>query len=705
MRHTSRTRRTRRSGNAAGTSLFPFLAVLICTVGTLILVLVVLGRYARVQAAQMAEAKKAESQKNLKEQAEDVRWRSEQLQQSLEAARWQLVDSRLQLGHLEDHSRELRGQLEALERAWNQLNETQQDPRQQAAAETQLRDLSARIVEMRSHLDAARREAMTKRPSYAVVPYEGPHGTRRQPIYLECRADAVVLQPEGIVFKAADFDGPMGPSNPLAAALRAAREHMLRSGQFDPGKAGEPYPLLLVRPLGIHAYYAAREAMSSWESDFGYEMVDADWTLDFGAPDPELAEVVRQAIEAARARQLRLVEAAPRHYRHLAESSGGDRPQYTVSQGTGVVVPYGATDEEDSWPRGRRHQNPEGHTQRSAFSGGGDSPTGTDERSGPPSMADDAPGGTGGGTAWEGGSGEVTSGPGSGGPGGDSLVSEGAGAAGNSMGPSLGGMSGDPLGGSLNGSPGGSRGGTSGGAVGDSSGSGSAGALGGSSVGVAGAATSGGAAGSLGSSACPTPGGSAGGSLGSSRSAAVETAVSTGSNGDSGQSPFSAGREENAQAGNSQTTGAPRRLGEWYPSDGTAGDGSSGQPSMHKPPKHKEKSLADKRGRDWAVPDASPAATPLVHPIRIECHADRLVLVAQRGLAGGRSVALGPQTRDTVDELVSAIWSYTEGWGMAGNGMYWRPVLHVYVYPGAKHRYDDLENLLRDSGLLIERKQ
>ncbi len=125
-----------------------------------------------------------------------------------------------------------------------------------------------------------RKDAADRPRSYAVVPYEGPNQTRRRPIYLECRADAVVMQPEGIRLTEADFEGPMGPGNPLAAALRAAREHLLAERQFDP-QAGEPYPLLLVRPEGIGAYYAAREAMKSWGCDFGYELIGDDWKLAY----------------------------------------------------------------------------------------------------------------------------------------------------------------------------------------------------------------------------------------------------------------------------------------------------------------------------------------------------------------------------------------------------------------------------------------
>ena len=84
----------------------------------------------------------------------------------------------------------------------------------------------------------------------------------RRPIYIECTGDAVVIQPEGISFTESDFDGPLGPGNPLAAAVRAAREYMLLQSRGMPG-AGEPYPLLLVRPTGIAAYEAAMAALQS----------------------------------------------------------------------------------------------------------------------------------------------------------------------------------------------------------------------------------------------------------------------------------------------------------------------------------------------------------------------------------------------------------------------------------------------------------
>lgn len=651
MRYGNRTRGSRRSDDSEGISLFPFLAVLICAAGLLIVLLVVMGRHARAQGTRLAEAKWAEAQKNSKQQLDDVRWRVGQLQKSLEATRRQLVDARLDLGHLEDHSRRLRDELAGLERDWKQLTSAGVAA-DQAAVETQFRELSSRIAEMKARIREARDAAMSKQRSYSVVPYEGPHGTRRRPIYLECRGNAVLFQPEGVELRASDFEGPLGPGNPLAAALRAAREYMLRAGQLDPAKSGEPYPLLLVRPLGVHAYYAAREAMSNSETEFGYEMIDADWVLDFGQPNPELARLLREEIEAARVRQARLAESAPSHYRYQRAGTTGRSPQYAVSTG-GLVVPYGQgsgeeMDAGDAWEARRRRERAE---QAAAAAGTGGLAASR------PTGQGGLPGGL------DGGPGSVLAGN----PGEPRSVGAGGTATNVATSPVV-----------LGGTDGGM-----GGPSGNPSGESYANAPGGTTAGMAGGTTAGVADRSRYSMTSGVPG------------------VSNGA----GERQSMAAGETNTQVA---ANGAARRLGEWYPGQGNvsgeSGPAAAGMTPPRKPPRQKKESLAETRGRDWALPDAAAAATPITQPIHVECHADRVDIVPQRGLAGGRSIPWREQTADSVEEIVKAVQKYTEGWGMAGNGMYWRPILHVYVCPGAEDRYEDLQDLLHDSGLPIERK-
>ena len=80
------------------------------------------------------------------------------------------------------------------------------------ASEAELVETAANIA--RVEADIAETKRQIKRQSRAfrpVIPVEGPNGTLRIPICVECRADTVVIQPEGIVLTEADFDGPMGP--------------------------------------------------------------------------------------------------------------------------------------------------------------------------------------------------------------------------------------------------------------------------------------------------------------------------------------------------------------------------------------------------------------------------------------------------------------------------------------------------------------
>jgi len=349
MRRTA-SARTRIGGQrTVSVSLFPFLAVLISTMGALILLLVIIARQARLQAAEDTAARIAGVQSELRAAREWAQLEIGEYRYSRRKTEEQLAAARMALGHVEDHARRLRAELARLEATWNELRALEADGAdRREELEAELERLKHAIAQSERELAEAQRAA-GRSGSYAIVPYQGPHGTRRRPIYIECRQDAVVLQPEGIVLGEDDFAGPLGPGNPLDVALRAVREHLLRRRKLDPEGGGEPYPLLLVRPSGIEAYYAARAAMKSWASEFGYELIGGDWKLDFPPPDPQLAEEVSRAVETARARQERLMAAAPRRYgRNL-------QPGYVASPYRGGLVPHG----------GAGHANPDRPSERS----------------------------------------------------------------------------------------------------------------------------------------------------------------------------------------------------------------------------------------------------------------------------------------------------------------------------------------------------
>jgi hypothetical protein len=111
-----------------GISLFPFLAVLICTMGALIVLLVLVVQQARVQADtisdQMAEQLREQQlveRRQQEQEEEDHLWKQQILQQQRRELTERLSDGRLQLGHLEDHIRRLELRWNQLQAEWTEL--------------------------------------------------------------------------------------------------------------------------------------------------------------------------------------------------------------------------------------------------------------------------------------------------------------------------------------------------------------------------------------------------------------------------------------------------------------------------------------------------------------------------------------------------------------------------------------------------------
>lgn len=328
--------RTRRA--TVGVSLFPFLAVLICTMGALIVLLVLVVHMARVDASEDAvTADLTRPPDELMTQKADYARRRELLSDQRNQLLERAANKRLELSHLEEHIREL-------EKEWERLRQAATRLKQQVAgggvdrddAAQQLQHLEQSVRAAEDQLNEARAQAARRPPVYAIVPYDGPNGTRRRPIYLECVPGGVLIQPEGILFPLSDFQGPLGPGNPLDAALRAIREYYAR---VAPGAAqGEPYPLLIVRPEGVESYAMARSAMRAWDDEFGYELIDSDMKLKFPEADPQLAQLIRKATSDARSRQAALAAAMPSQFGnqsdigYVASSQGGFVPRSEIER-------------------------------------------------------------------------------------------------------------------------------------------------------------------------------------------------------------------------------------------------------------------------------------------------------------------------------------------------------------------------------------
>lgn len=726
-----------KAGAGAGVQLFPFLAVLLCTMGALILLLMLIAQQARATAEAEAEAARAVARAEaarskvdnaeLERKRDDLQWRIKQLAAAREKTLADVGTLREQLSHLEEHSARLRKQLDEMSEADKLLaSRSTTTDEEKAKLEAELAELRAKIADAKLKLEQAK-AAGKKAQAFAVVPYDGNNGTRRRPIYIECRGDAVVLQPEGTKFLPVDFAGSLGPSNPLASCVRLVSETITRDNRYAEGE--QPYPLLLVRPSGIGAYYKAREAMQSWDSDFGYELIDEDWPLEFPPADPLLAQMLTKTADEARQRQVIMARAAPR----LREQRGGGAPTFNLAEGSGGGFDGGPSGGGNGSGGGRRFVPPNvGYSSTRE-----PTPESTADRYGNLAGPGTGPGGNGGGY------------PGAA-PGGN-LAAQNNGGLGGAAPGTLGGMPGGNGGPALgnptqgNGAFGGGANGGAPSTVGDRyasnlGGTGPYGQGGGNGPGGAGAngpngpsdpnslnpagpfdaaaAGGGGQPGAGQQGAGQAGGGQQGygpvagtGSSGYGATSNGQTGANTGGTATSGVANGGGGVPGGGAP--SFLGGTPSSGASGGSAGGTSGASASGDPSASPPslsvnvppgPGEYVESMAHKRGKNWGLPEANARSTPLTRPIQLYVSRDQLTLFSDRGLPDKQIVFSG-RTEDAVDTLVAQIWDHVKTWGLAGRGMYWKPVLSVHVAPDGAARFNELKQLLANSGLELNGKQ
>ena len=290
-------------------SLFPFLAVLVCTLGTLILLLALVAQNASTTAQAQAEAanEKANQAPEVEKEPgltaaqataliEEGEFRVEQLVSFRDQQTDDLEQRRTQLTQVESHAAKIREQLKRLnEEVELATSEKDIDPVDHA----QLVTLKHRLVQEEKAVNQLRADKSDQIPRVALIPHKGPNGTDRRPIYLECTTLGLRIWPEGSTITSGQLEESVTGANPLDDALRVVRHHVMH--QY--GDVAPPYPLLVVRPDGIEAYAAARSALRDWDDQFGYELVPAAVKLAYDKPDPRLKRRIDEAIRAATIKQ------------------------------------------------------------------------------------------------------------------------------------------------------------------------------------------------------------------------------------------------------------------------------------------------------------------------------------------------------------------------------------------------------------------
>jgi hypothetical protein len=641
--------RSRSSDDSGGVQLFPFLAVLLCTMGGLLLLLAVFAEHTKRGALTKWAERFVEQEgpdgrggpseaKQIAEQLSEVRRAAEKLEQVRAQAAQVRADEQARLAHAEEHQRRLEHELAKLHLTLRELEaaeEHQQVDREQARREAER--LEGLVEETREQVADQQTKATAKR-SYAVVPYKGKNGTFRRPIYIECTDTAVTIQPEGIVLKAADFDGPMRSGNPLASAIRAAREELASRPVPEGQERLDPYPLLIIRPSGAAAYSVSVDAIRNWDADFGYEFVESDWQIEYPQPDPRLAQVMAHAVDNARERQALLATVAPRRYGPRLGASGG----YGGSSDDGAAGAGGGAG---------------GGFESLTDASGGD-------RIGANSAEGALAGGSGVGSATGGGA--------------SSTSSQGQGRYGE-----------------MRGSSGGPGGGGSG-AGGDFADQFAGGAAQGGGNSASGAAQSGDA---TGANASAGQAGASGGSPGGAGAAAASSGAMAGGGGSSAASASSTSATGAAQPGAGATAkeGPYATTVEAMDPRDTIDQGGSALLEYNN-----KKQRAVNWANAGVKQFSSAITRPIRVVVRTEEMLVYPTDEGDPSAAGGAVVTFHQPTEKVLDELAAAVQVQIADWGLAGSGMYWRPTLVLDVESGAERHAARIAALMENSGLDVK---
>jgi hypothetical protein len=291
-----------RRHSSSPVQLFPFLAVLVSALGALVLLLIAVNRHVSIQAR--AEALQILERQTSAEEAQ-LAGNSRELEQGVAALRTQIdrthierqtVEWMLESGHRQSQSNT--GRFEHLQHKMHQVHESRAETEARIAA---IRQEIAAILSARQRLHS---ELQRADRSFVPVVHPGANGTARQPIYLECTARGIAIQPEGVGISIALLEHEPGRLM-LARAVQALTQYYL---ERDVGKDAahayrewQPYPLLLVRPDGASLFYAAREILEDLTLPYGYELIEADWHLQFPKPDSNARAVALSALNSVRA--------------------------------------------------------------------------------------------------------------------------------------------------------------------------------------------------------------------------------------------------------------------------------------------------------------------------------------------------------------------------------------------------------------------
>ena len=139
-------------------------------------------------------------------------------------------------------------------------------------------------------------------------------------------------------------------------------------------------------------------------------------------------------------------------------------------------------------------------------------------------------------------------------------------------------------------------------------------------------------------------------------------------------------------------------------SDGPAGNVASPSPEEKPDPAKKTPKVAETKiegAINLREEFRKPSQMAIERPIIIECRADRIVFPAQAGLPGGREVLLSGADAD--QEILATVLFCVKSWRVAGRNMYWSPWIKATSAPDGEAAYQRLAALMESERVRIDR--
>jgi len=382
-------------------TLFPFLAVLMCTIGALVLLLVVISAQIRGSAVQQFVARHqqqpeparplvappptveqtlveepaavpepaivapavvdvqepepvAEPEPPVARIPPPVPASDEQLAK-IEALKLRTVDLRSKYENAVEEIDGLSQKRSALDRQLQAVAAREADLKKSlqravavsTAAERQLASLNVEnrqiieLLEQSDELIKSERQRVST-PRHSLIPYDGQTGTIRKPIIIECSNGTIRFEAEDVEVDAKRLEEYPPGVNPLVAGIQTLFAYWTEQARAagTSGVAARPYALLIVRPSGADQFRLARVLLQSLVGDYGYEFVEETFAYDVPATTVEAARRCREAVEAA----FRMKPRGPGVGSPRLGPGSGDGPGSRPNGG--VILPRGPIDVE-----------------------------------------------------------------------------------------------------------------------------------------------------------------------------------------------------------------------------------------------------------------------------------------------------------------------------------------------------------------------